>query len=441
VTDQVQSGQAFITNARPSKVRWAVVVLLAATAGLTYIDRLNLGIVARNVQEEFKFSTETMGWILGTFSLGYAIFHIPGGWLADRFGTRRVLSAAILWFSVFAGLTAVAPNLLIVGLLGPAWAFAIVRFGLGTGEAAAMPVGNKVMAYWLGPRERGFGTSLFLSGVGAGGVAAPIVITWLTKNWGWRWPFLLSAIFGAIVAGACYFLVTDRPEDNPHVNSSELALIRGPAGSAPRAPSEARAHVPWRKILSTPSIWGLMIAHFCLVYPVYIFVTWFFVYLVKVRGVTVSKAGFWGSAPFIANLLMVPLWGRLEDLAAARMGTRRGRRACAWLGIGASALLLWSGTHTANNTVALCELALAAGFNFAASAVLWTTCNDISVQCSASISGIMTTFGSLGGWLSPVLTAKIATRFGWNQALDFAALVTCISALAWLLINAERTIE
>jgi len=434
-------GSTPTTSVQPSSVRWVVVVLLAATAGLTYIDRLNLGIVAKHVQEEYKFSTETMGWILGAFSLGYAIFHIPGGWLADRFGPRKVLVGAILWFSIFAGLTAIAPKLLILGSFGAAWAFAIVRFGLGTGEAAAMPVGNKVMAYWLGQKERGFGTSLFLSGVGAGGVAAPIVITWLTKNWGWRWPFLLSAIFGATVAGACYLYVTDRPEENPCVNPAELALIRGPTRSATPALPPAKAQVPWSKILSSPSIWGLMAGHFCLVYPVYIFVTWFFVYLVKVRGVTVSKAGFWGSAPFVANLFMVPLWGWLEDLTAARIGTRRGRRACAWLGIAASALLLWLGTHAANNTLALSELALAAGFNFAASAVLWTTCNDISAKCSASISGIMTTFGSLGGWLSPVFTAKIATRFGWSRALDFAALVTCASGLAWLFIDADRKIE
>lgn len=422
-------------------MRWVVVLLLAVTAGLTYIDRLNLGIVAKFVQEEYKFDTETMGWILGAFSLGYAIFHIPGGWLADRFGPRRILAGAILWFSIFAGLTAIAPKLLILGSFGPGWAFAIVRFGLGTGEAAAMPVGNKVMAYWLGPKERGFGTSVFLSGVGAGGIAAPIVITWLTKTWGWRWPFLLSAIVGTVVAAACYFYVTNRPEENPRVNAAELAHIRGLAGPATSLPLPIKARVPWRKILSSRSIWGLMAGHFCLVYPVYIFVTWFFFYLVKVRGVTVSKAGFWGSAPFVANLFMVPLWGWLEDVTAAKVGTRRGRRACAWLGIAASALLLWLGAHTANNTLALSELALAAGFNFAASAVLWTTCNDISIKCSASISGIMTTFGSLGGWLSPVLTARIATRFGWSQALDFAVLVTCVSGLAWFLIDAEQTIE
>ena len=125
-------------------------MLLGVTAGLTYIDRLNLGIVTKYVQEEYKFDTETMGWILGAFSLGYAIFHIPGGWLADRFGPRKILAGAILWFSVFAGLTAIAPKLPVLGSFGAAWAFAMVRFGLGTGEAAAIPVGNKIMGYLAG---------------------------------------------------------------------------------------------------------------------------------------------------------------------------------------------------------------------------------------------------------------------------------------------------
>jgi ACS family glucarate transporter-like MFS transporter len=96
------------------------VLLLAVTAGLTYIDRLNLGIAGKYIQEEFRFNTQTMGWILGAFSLGYALFHVPGGWLADRFGARRVLAGAILWFSVFTAMTAIAPSLPIGKLLGAA---------------------------------------------------------------------------------------------------------------------------------------------------------------------------------------------------------------------------------------------------------------------------------------------------------------------------------
>jgi ACS family glucarate transporter-like MFS transporter len=183
-----------------------------------------------------------------------------------------------------------------------------------------------------------------------------------------------------------------------------------------------------------------MISHFCLVYPVYIFFTWFFVYLMKVRGITLTKASFWASAPFVANVFMVPLWGWLSDRAVEKLGKRMGRRGAAWLGIGGSALLLWSGSQTANNTLALLQLAIAAGFNFAASAVLWTTCNDISAKFSGSISGSMSTFGSLGGWVSPVLTGYVAAKFGWSAALNLAAVITIVSGLAWFFVDADRPI-
>src|ERR1700704_1468604 len=165
-----QSAQSTSGILKASTVRWQVVTLLAVVAALTYVDRLNLGIAGKQLVEEFKFDNQTMGFILGAFSLGYALFHIPGGWLADRFGARRVLAFAVLWFSAFTALTAVAPRLPFLAPLGAAWSFVIVRFTMGLGEAAAIPVGNKLMAYWLGDRERGFGTSLFLAGVGAGGI-------------------------------------------------------------------------------------------------------------------------------------------------------------------------------------------------------------------------------------------------------------------------------
>ena len=259
------------TRESPTRVRWYVVLLLAVTAGLTYIDRLNLGIAGKYIQEEFRFNTQPMGWILGAFSLGYAIFHVPGGWLADRFGARRVLAGAILWFSVFTAMTAIAPSLPIFKLLGAAWLFVIVRFVMGLGEAAAMPVGNKMMAYWLSDKERAFGTSIFLAGVGAGGITAPFLIAWIVKGWGWRPAFIFLGIAGLMLAALWYVVVRDRPDEHPWVNAAELAIIRRsltPDLNARLAPG--KVSVPWLRVLSSPSMWGLMISHFCLVYPVYI---------------------------------------------------------------------------------------------------------------------------------------------------------------------------
>lgn len=427
----------------PTRTRWRIVALVAFVTGLTYMDRLNLGIVAKNFQEEFQFTPQTMGWILGAFSLGYAWFHLPGGWLADRFGARRILAAAILWFSAFTILTTIAPSLPLLHWLGAAWSFAIVRFLMGVGESAAFPVGNKMMGHWLGPNERALGTSIFLGGVGVAGIVAPVLLTRMAIAYGWRSPFLVFGMIGMLSALACYVYITDRPEQNSRVNAAELALIVG-SGKAPLVAAQtglSRGSVRWRKVFSSPSMWALMVSHFCLVYPVYIFFTWFYIYLVKVRGVTVSKASFWGSAPFVANVLLLPLSGWLSDRASQKFGKGKGRRFAAWLSIAGSALLLFSGSHTPNNTAALLQLALAAGFNFAASAILYTACTDVSAKMSGSVSGIMATFGSLGGAASPVVTVFIATTFGWSYALDFAALVTVVSGLAWFFIDAGSSIE
>lgn len=418
--------------------------MLGVISALTYIDRLNLQVAGKYIQDEYGFDTKTMGWVLSAFSLGYSIFHVPGGWLGDRFGARRVLALTVLWSSVFAALTAVAPSLAPAGWLGAAWSFAVVRFLMGSGEAAANPVGNKAIAYWLGSKERAFGTSLFLAGVGVGGTVAPPAINWIAKYWGWRMSFFACGLLGVVVSAGWHAYMRDRPEEHPGVNATELAQIIDPVeteANAARAKNHQITIGAWGKILSSPSVRGLMFCHFCLVYAVSIFFNWFFIYLVRVRGLAASEASWWTSAPFLATMFMVPLWGWFADRAAVKFGKRAGRQRVVWLGVGCSALLLVAGSHTADNNLAALQLAAAAGFNLAASAILWTTCSDITRRFAGSVSGSMVTFGSLGGWISPVITAKIATNYGWPVALDFAALVMLVGGLAWFFVDASECVE
>ena len=438
-SDQTESIGAL--SLRPTRVRWHVVALLAVIAGLTYIDRLNFGIAGKYIQDEFRLNDQSMGFVLGAFSLGYAIFHVPGGWLGDRFGPRRILALAILWWSLFTAATVIGPRVSVAAGFSLAWSFGATRFLMGLGEAAAMPVAVKAITYWLGDKERGLGTSIFLAGVGAGNIFAPFLITWMARQWGWRASFELCGLIGALVAAVWYVYTTDRPQEHTRINGAELALILGPGGREEQHSDAKDSRTPWGKIFSNVSLWALMLSHFCLVYPVYIFFTWFFIYLVRVRGLSMAAVGVWGSTPFIAGTVMVPLWGWLSDHRVQSLGKRRGRRDTVWLGVVCSATLLFSGSHTANNRLAILQLAAAAGFNLAASAILYTTCSDITRRYSGSVSGAMATFGSLGGSASPVLTALIANKFGWTPALDFAAVVTVVSGIAWWFIDASRSID
>jgi ACS family glucarate transporter-like MFS transporter len=426
---------------RPTHVRWHIVAMLTLVTALTYLDRLNLGIAGKYIQDEYAFNTQTMGWILSAFVLGYALFQVPGGWAGDRYGPRSVLTFAILWWSVFTAATALAPRLPLRGWFGMAWSFVIVRFLIGVGEAAALPNSNKIVAYWMGQARRGIGNSMFLMGVGVGGACTPVLIAWIMQRWGWRMSFYVCGILGVIIAFCWHLYATNHPEEHPRVNAAELAIIQASLPTRARTDAPPTRNVPWRKLLASRSVWGLMLSYFCEGYPNYIYYTWFFLYLVRVRGLTVTQGSVWGMAPFIAVVLLAPLGGWFSDRAVSRLGKRRGRQCTVWVGMSLSAALLWSGAHAANNSLAIVLLAGALGFNIFATSSWWATCIDLTPDFSGSLSAMMNTWGNLGGWFSPILTAYIATRFGWIRALDFAGLVTFAAVILWIFVDAEQSVE
>jgi MFS transporter, ACS family, glucarate transporter len=291
----------------------------------------------------------------------------------------------------------------------------------------------------MGTLQRGVGVSFHVLGIGLGGALSPVVITWMAQRWGWRVCFCVSAAVGALT---WWFYATDRPDQHPHVNAAELALtqpeaVTGVAGA--EAGPVAGKRTPWGRMLSSPSVWAIWVSFFCQGYTPYIFFTWFFIYLVKVRGLTMIQGGLWGSTPFIAIVLLAPAGGWLSDRAVARFGKRRGRQSTVWLGMGSSALLLWAGGHTLNNAAAILMLAFAAGLNYFSVPSWWATCIDLTPTYSGALTGVMQTFA--GSWLSPIMTAYIAVHFGWTQALDFAALLTAIGGLLWVFVKADASLE
>lgn len=425
---------------RSTRVRWHVMALLTIVSALTFLDRLNLSIAGQFIQQQFRLSTQTLGWILSAFVLGYAFFQVPGGWLADRYGPRIVITAAILWWSIFSAATAIAPHLLFARWFGVAWSFAIVRFLIGLGEGVTFPNANKIVSSWMPATQRGIGNSMFLAGIGFGGVLTPILIASMMRKWGWKTSFYVCGCIGIAIAAVWYFYVTDRPAQHPGVNEAELAQIQT---DPPAKTDISTPHISsrWKKFFLSPSAWALVLSYFFVGYASYLYYTWFFLYLVQVRHLTIMQGGFWGTTPFIAMAILTPIGGAVSDAAVIRMGRRRGRQSAVWIGLISSTTLLWLGSHTADNKLAILFLAAAAGFIGFATTGWWATCNDLSQNFSGSLSGLVNMGGNLGGWISPVLTAYIATNFGWTRALDFAGVLTLIAGALWFLVNADQKLE
>lgn len=407
---------------------------------LTYLDRLNLGIAGKYIQDELALSTQTMGWIFSAFLAGYALFQVPGGWAGDRYGAKNVLTIAILMWSLFTALTGLAPDLAVGHSFGAITAFLLVRFMVGAGEAANSPNAAKIVANWMGLEHRGIGSSFTILGIGIGGAITPPLISWVMVHFRWRSSFYLSGLLGLFVVLLWEGYVTNTPEEHTSVNPEELALIRAGRQSKPKPP-RTTSRPPWGRMFSNSSVWGLVLGYFCQGYPIYFFHTWFFIYLIRIRHLSIGEGGFWGAAPYIAIVVLAPFGGWFSDFAVRRSGKRAGRRISVCCGMFASGLLLWLGSATSSSTEAILLLAAAAGFNMFATATFWATCIDLTQEFTGSLSGLMNTFGNLGGWLSPILTAYIATHFSWNRALDCASVVSILSGFLFLLVKADRSLD
>jgi ACS family glucarate transporter-like MFS transporter len=413
-------------------VRWRICGLLFLIIVLTFLDRVNISVGVRYIQLEYGLDDRQLGYVLSAYIVGYAILQIPGGLLGDCWGPRWLLTFAVLWWSLFTALTAAAPRLADLAGVGLLPGFLFVRFLVGAGEAASLPNCNKVIASWMPAHERGTGNSIFLAGVGVGGAISPPLIAWIMSAWGWRWSFVICGALGVPLAVFWWRYGRDRPEQHPHVDGSELASIQPPTATAARGVA-----APWRAWARDRSIWMLLISYALQGYVTYVFYTWFYLYIVAVRGFDVQRAGFWASAPFIAVALMTPLGGLASDKLPSMAGTRWGRRLAVFLGTGSAGVFLFAGARIQHASTAVILLGLAAGGTAFAIVNWWATVNEMSPTNSGTLAGVMNTAGNIGGVISPILTPWIATRFGWISALDFAAAVILCAGACWLFLDSD----
>ena len=425
----------------PTHVRWVVMGIVMAIMAVTAMNRLNLSIAGKYIEEEFSFSTIAMGRVFSAFLWGYGLFQIPWGYVCDRIGPRRTLTWSILCFAVGSGAMVFAPGFSAATGLSALAVFRIVRFFTGVGEAAVSSNVTRVIASWTSLRERGFASGLQVCGLGLGGTLTPIAIAWTMVHWGWRVSFAISAALAFLVVAIWHWYATDWPEENPRVNQQELNIIH-PGQEKNKASFErAATNVPWLKMLTNLSVWGLILGYGFQGYAFYVYYNWFYFYAVKMRGLDIMHAAAWTSAPFLAMAVLSPVGGWFSDRVARVTDRRKGRLAAVWVGMGVAALLLYAGNHLSVTVVALPMIALAAGFTMFGAANFWASCIDLAPGYSASLSALMNTMGSLGGVVSSTVTASIAVHQGWVPALDVAVWVTIGSGLLFTMVDANHSIS
>src|SRR5579864_3269896 len=208
-----------------SRVRWRVMGIVMVIMAVTALNRLNLSIAGKAIEEQFSFNTVVMGTVFSAFLWGYGLFQIPWGYVCDRVGPRRTLTAAMLCFAVGSAAMGVVPRLATISGISVLAGFRLVRFVTGVGEAAISSNVTRVIASWTSLRERGFASGLQVCGLGLGGTLTPIFIAWTMVHWGWRASFEVCAVLAFLVVALWHSYSTDWPEEHAAVNDGELQII------------------------------------------------------------------------------------------------------------------------------------------------------------------------------------------------------------------------
>ena len=332
---------------RGGNLRLRVLLFTVGLAVITYFHRISISQAAPAIQDDLKLSDEQMSLVFSAFTLAYGLFEIPGGWLSDKYGPRRVLSGVVVLWSVFTAAT------------GLAWNFSsmvVCRFLFGTGQAACFPSITKVFTIWFPQHERVRAQGIMWFSARWGGAVTPLLVYWVFQRVSWRWGFALIGLVGIVWTLAFYFWFRDRPSEHPKISSDELEELASAESNA-----AGHADVPWKKLLASRTVWMLWLQYSCMAYGWYFYITWLPTYLIDGRGLDKETSALYAGLPLLFGGVGCVVAGTLSARLAQRLGSvATTRRTMAYIGMTGTAVMLVLSSQIANPLLAMVAMGMAA---------------------------------------------------------------------------------
>ena len=404
------------TAVRSGWQAWHTVVFLCCAAVfISYIDRTNISVASIPMKEQFGWTETTKGFVLSSFFVGYLLLQVVSGTLANRYGGKVVLGVAVLWWSLFTMLTPPAANASLAALIG-------ARIALGIGEAAVFPASINMVGRWVPVQKRSRAVAFFVSGLSLGTLVSLPVTGWLVRDYGWPMPFYIFAIVGFVWVVVWAFGVGN-----------------GRGVEAEPVPAE-RPPIPWRRIMTTPSVWAIVINHFCGNWLLYVLLAWLPSYFKTTFGVSIANAGLLSAAPWLASFVMGNVAGHLSDWminrGRSRTFVRKLIQATSLFGGALFLLLVQTAGSPTTGMLLMCGAtgtwALCAG-GYAVNSF------DIAPRYADVIWGISNTVATVPGIVGVAVTGWLVQRTGAYSAPFFVtAAVGVVGALVFLKFGSGR---
>ena len=426
-----ESTAATMAPPRRFGTRWLMIGVTALGLTIAYVDRASLSIAIPFIQQEYGFDQVWKGFVLSAFFWSYAAFQIPSGWLIDKLGVRLVYAVAVIWWSFWTAMTAVAQG--VNSLVG-------LRLMLGIGEAPVAPCGVKVVSQWFPRHERAFAASIADTGQQLGSALSLPIITTLIAFSGWRLAFIVIGVVGVLWV-LLWLTLFQTPRQSKRLPADELAHIEAAGARIEATP--ATGAVKWRDLLRHRTVWGMMLGYICRAYAVYFFITWYPSYLVEVHHFSLKQLGIYGAIPPFLAIISTWCGGLFSDALVARgirLGVARKVPIISALAL-ASAIIFAAYAETAAAalaflTLAMCSSAFAAGSVLALPADVAPTPETVG-----SIAALQNFGAQIGGILSPIITGVLlaADHGSYRLPLISAGVICLTGALVYaFMVQVER---
>ena len=430
-----------IQEIKKTKIRWEIVAMLFILTTINYADRATLSLAGPAASKELGMNAVAMGYIFSAFGWSYVAAQLPGGWLLDRYGSKKVYFFSIFFWSLFTLLQG------FVGFLTAGMAIAALftlRFLVGAAEAPSFPGNSRIVAAWFPTAERGTAAAIFNSAQYFATVLFAPLMGWIVYTFGWKHVFTVMGLLGIVLA-FIWLKVIYNPKDHPRVNQAELDYIeKGGALVSMDQPSKSgkvNSLPTWwciKQLLGNRMLLGVYLGQYCITTLTYFFLTWFPVYLVQARGMSILKAGFVAVLPALFGFIGGVLGGIFSDYLL-----RKGYSLSVARKTPIVAGMLLSTTMIACNytnvewiVVALMALAF---FGKGVGALGWAVVSDTSPKEIGGLSGgLFNTFGNTAGITTPIIIGYIIQGTGsFNGALVFVGANALGAVLSYLLIVGE----
>jgi ACS family glucarate transporter-like MFS transporter len=422
---------------KAGRVRWTILVMLFIVTVINYAVRAALSLAAPSLSKDLGIDSLELGIVFSAFGWSYVIAQMPGGWLLDRFGAIRVYLIAIVSWS----LLTIAHGT-VVWMSGSAAVTVLfaLRFLVGIAEAPSFPGNARLVAQWFPARERGTASAIFNAAQYFATVLFAPLLGWIVVSYGWEWSFVFMGAVGLASAVAWARLVHE-PRRHPRLGAAELALIQqgGAMVDAPERVPGRRPRDETRRqlgiLLGTPTLWGLYLGQFFINTLTYFFITWFPVYLVQERGLSIVKAGLFATVPAICGFVGGVVGGVLSDWLLRRGYSLTIARKVPVVGGMLVALAILGCNYTESNTLILMLMSIAF-FGKGVGALGWAVVADVAPRDCAGLSGgIFNMFGNLSSIITPIVIGLVLKETGsFDLVLALVAASALAAALCFLLL-------